>query len=106
MCRKAHGAAFATFARVKANTLRFTTGEEHMVRFRSSPPVQRCFCPSCGSPIVFLYDGMPEAAWLVAGTLDEDPVVRPSSHIFVASKAPWHDITDGLEQHAEYPPDF
>ena len=103
MCRKAHGAAYASFARIEASTLRFTAGEEKMTRFRSSPPVQRCFCPSCGSPIGFLYDEMPEAAWLVAGTLDDDPVIRPSSHIFVADKAPWHEITDELQQYQEYP---
>ena len=103
MCRKSHGAPFATFARVKASTLRFATGEEQLVRYRSSHPVQRCFCPICGSPIVFLFDGMPDAAWIAAGTLDQDPGVKPTSHIFVDSKAPWHDITDNLPQHAEYP---
>ena len=104
MCRKAHGAAFATFATVKAEALRFTSGGEHLVRFHSSPLVQRCFCRSCGSPVLFLYDGLPKVAWVVAGTLDDDPGVRPSAHIFVASRAPWHEITDELEQHPDDPP--
>jgi hypothetical protein len=34
------------------------------------------------------------------GTLDDDPGVRPSLHLFVGSKAPWHDIADALPQHA------
>jgi len=33
--------------------------------------------------------------------LDDDPGVRPESHIFVGSKAPWYDITDDLPQFAE-----
>jgi hypothetical protein len=30
--------------------------------------------------------------------------VRPELHCFVASKAPWFEITDDLPQYAEYPP--
>ena len=32
------------------------------------------------------------------GTLVDDPKVRPSFHMFVGSKAPWHEITDNLPQ--------
>ena len=35
------------------------------------------------------------------GVLDDDPGIRVPCHIFVASKAPWFEITDGLPQHAE-----
>jgi hypothetical protein len=31
-----------------------------------------------------------------AGTLDDDPGLRPQRHIFVDVKAPWFDIADGL----------
>lgn len=37
------------------------------------------------------------------GTLDDDPGIKPSSHIFVGSKAPWFDITDDLPRHKEFP---
>lgn len=39
-----------------------------------------------------------------AGTLDDDPGVRPVVHIFVGSKAPWFDIEDALPQFNEFPP--
>ena len=103
MCRKAHGAAFATFVRVRTSGFRFLTGDNHLVRYRSSPPVERSFCDTCGTPLLFLHDALADTAWLVAGTLDDDPGIRPSSHIFVASKAPWHDITDGITQYRDYP---
>ncbi len=103
MCRKAHGAAFATYVRVQTSGFRFLIGEDNVVRFRSSSKAQRCFCRTCGSPIIFLHDDMPKAAWFFAGTLDGDPGIRPTSHIFVASKAPWHEITDNITQHTEYP---
>ena len=43
-------------------------------------------------------------AALTAGALDTDPGMRPQANIFVASKAPWFDITDALPQFAEMPP--
>ena len=38
------------------------------------------------------------------GTLLDDPGIRPTFHIFVGSKAPWHEITDALPHYAELPP--
>jgi hypothetical protein len=102
-CRKHHGAAFATFVRASASDFTYTCGEDLVKAYRSSPPVRRCFCSVCGSSLVFLFDGMPDAVWVVAGVLDNDPEVRLSSHIFVGSKAPWHEITDDVPQHSEYP---
>jgi hypothetical protein len=40
-----------------------------------------------------------------AGSLDDDPIVRPVVHIHTASKAPWFEITDALPQFAEFPPE-
>jgi hypothetical protein len=103
-CRKAHGAAFSTFARTSKDRLRLLSGDQHLQRFRSSPPVQRSFCGQCGSSLLFEFDALPEAIWVAVGTLDGDPELRPQAHIFVGSKAPWHDITDELPQFKEYPP--
>ena len=103
-CRKAHGAAFATYARAASQTFRFTAGEDRVRRYRSSPPVERAFCGACGSNLLFLFEGLPEAVWIAAGTFDDDPGLRPDAHIFVGSKAPWHEISDGLAQHEAFPP--
>jgi hypothetical protein len=105
MCRKGHGAAFSTFARVSRASLRFLSGAEQLRRFRSSPPVQRSFCGGCGSSLLFEVDALPEVVWVAAGTLDDDPVMRPQAHIFVDSKAPWDCIVDGLPQFPGYPPE-
>ena len=34
----------------------------------------------------------------------DNPPARPELHCFVASKAPWFEITDDLPQYPEYPP--
>jgi hypothetical protein len=41
-----------------------------------------------------------------AGPLEGELGIRPQSHLFVGSKAPWHTITDSLPQHEEYPPEY
>ena len=48
--------------------------------------------------MVNMWDGDPESYGLAMGTLDDDPRVRPSRHIYVASKAPWFEITVELPQ--------
>lgn len=103
MCRKAHGAAFATYARVKRSDFALLAGQEHIATYRSSPGVARTFCRNCGSTLQFVTDARPESFALALGTLDDDPGVRPALHIFAGSKAPWYDITDGLPEHETYP---
>ncbi len=104
MCRKAHGGTFSTYGRIPADTFRFTAGEDSVRRYRSSPQVERSFCGLCGSNLLWRFDELPDLLWVAAGSFDEDPGVRPAGHIFTGSKAPWHEITDGLPQHIEYPP--
>jgi hypothetical protein len=43
-----------------------------------------------------------EYVHVALGSLRDEPSIRPDHHIFVGSKAPWFEITDGLEQHEEY----
>jgi hypothetical protein len=100
MCRKAHGAAFATFARVRAADFRWTAGEELVAGYRSSPHVVRTFCSRCGSNLQWIDDRTPDRRDTALGVLDDAPGVKPSLHIFTADKAPWFEITDRLPQHA------
>jgi hypothetical protein len=103
MCRKAHGAAFATYGRVKMEEFAVLSGQDDIASYQSSEPVTRTFCKKCGSTLQFIVTERPEIFGLALGTLDDDPGVQPSIHIFVDSKAPWFDISDDLPQHAERP---
>ena len=104
MCRKHSGAGFVTAAGVETKEFSWTKGEDLLVRYQSSPGGLRIFCKTCGSTIASS-PADPELGviWVRFGTLDDDPGVRPSSHIFVGSKAPWLEITDKLPQHKEFP---
>lgn len=101
-CRKAHGAAFGTYARVQRADFKLLSGERDIVSYGSSPGVQRTFCGRCGSTLQFVRESKPESFALALGTLDTDPGVRPQQHIFVGSKAPWYEIADQLPQQEEH----
>jgi hypothetical protein len=106
MCRKAHGAAFRTRAAVKKADFKWLAGKDRTTRYESSPGEHRIFCSVCGSNLVTEFDANPEWLGFPLGTLDDDPGVKPQRHIFVGSKAPWHDITDDLPQWQEMPDDM
>ena len=103
MCRKHHGASFATFVAAPFASFEWISGEELVARYKSSEHGERSFCPRCGSVAPLL---MPEAGFAIApaGNLDGDPGIRPQAHMFVASKTPWYTIADSLPQHDAVPP--
>jgi hypothetical protein len=105
MCRKHHGTGFATFVVGPVGSFRWVSGEDQLVRYRSSPSASRTFCRVCGSagPSTLPDYGI---AFAPAGSLEGDLGIKPQSHIFVGSKAPWDAITDDLPQHEAYPPSF
>ena len=80
------------------------SGKDAVRTYRSSEQVERTFCGTCGSRFTFRWSGLPDAVWVAVGLLGDDPALRPQHHMFVGSKAPWHEICDELPQYAEYPP--
>lgn len=105
MCRKHHGAAFATFVSAPLMGFRWLSGEHNIVAYQSSEHGYRYSCRTCGSVTPTLLKKM-DLALLPAGNLAGELDIRPQSHVFVGSKAPWYTITDGLPQHEEFPQEF
>lgn len=102
MCRKAHGAAFATAVGIAAEGFRFTQGKDSITDYASSAELVRRFCSRCGSPV----PAQPRGALMIlnAGTLDDDPGLRLGANIFAADKAPWHEISESVPRFDAYPP--
>ena len=101
MCRKAHGAAFGSYGEIRAESFKLVSGEADIASYESSAGVRRTFCRTCGATLQFITAKRPGMVDLAVGTLDDDPGVKPALHIFVGSKAPWFDISDGLPQRSE-----
>ena len=100
MCRKAHGAPFATYAMGSVEHFRFDQGEEAVTRYESSPGFVRAFCSGCGSVVPHPTPG--SEIDIPVGPLDDDPGMRATCHIFAKWKAPWHPITDSLPRHEAF----
>jgi hypothetical protein len=105
MCRKHHGSAYATFAAAPLMKFRWLAGESNISSYQSSDKGVRSFCRTCGSVTPTLVKEM-DLALVPAGNLQGDLELRPQSHVFVGSKAPWYSIRDALPQHEEYPPEM
>lgn len=103
MCRKLHGAAYATFARVERDRFHWTEGEDALKTYASSETIDRIFCSNCSSPLFAYYKPEPDALYLTMGTIDGNPDRPPAYHMFAGSKAPWHEITDEQPQHDAWP---
>jgi hypothetical protein len=104
-CRLGRSAAHASNVFFKAGGFRWIRGEE-LVRDYALPGAKffgTAFCARCGSevPRVSLER---DVVNVPAGSLDTDPGIEPSAHIYVGSKAPWERISDSIPQFAEMPP--
>lgn len=103
MCRKAHGAAFSTNAVVDTTNLRVVSGAHLLTEYESSPNRRKCFCSRCGSQLFIRRQNRPEITVITLGTLDDAPSVKPTRHVFTASKAPWYEIDETLPRFDVYP---
>lgn len=90
MCRKTHGAAFATYATAATSQLAIENTRDSLRWYRSSATAERGFCTGCGASL-FWRDETREPG-LVAfslGTVDTPLGEVEIRDIFVASKADW-----------------
>ncbi|GLS06210.1 aldehyde-activating protein [Chitiniphilus shinanonensis] len=99
-CRRATGAACKPFAGIEREHLHLMAGADRLMRY-GDDGAHDIRCGQCGS---LLYSVVRDGAFVhvTLGTLLDTPSISPSAHIFVGSKAPWHEITDDLPQHWEF----
>ncbi|MGQ0511718.1 MAG: GFA family protein [Betaproteobacteria bacterium] len=101
ICRRATGAAFKPFGGIEREKLSIVAGGDRLLKYGGEVD-HDVRCAVCGS---FLYSVVLEGRYVHVGlgTLAQAPSLLPTAHIYVGSKAPWHEITDGLPQHDELP---
>ena len=104
-CRRARSAAHATNAAWPLDAFKWVRGEPQVADFKlpEARYFATAFCRRCGSAVPRTSTEL-GVVIVPAGTLDDDPPARASGHIYVGSKASWHEITDSLPQHEESPP--
>ena len=100
-CRKAHGAAYGSYAEFKPENFKWLSGGELVKTFELGEGGY-CFCSNCGSSLAGSWKG--KIVQVTFGTMEGDPEVHPDQHIFVGSKASWDTIADDLPQNEKWPP--
>jgi hypothetical protein len=101
-CRKWSGSAFATGGLVDSEDFKVTSGERFVSYYRKSEETDLGFCSSCGSSL--FSKKLKHGKYVVRlGILNDTPTQRPNIHIFVASKAPWFELTDQFNKFNELP---
>ena len=100
MCRKFHGAAYATIAEARRHHFRWISGEELLKGYTASNGTTRSFCSSCGSSLTFASpDADADLVEIALACFDDEVPVKPDAHIFVASGAKWAAPVDDLPQY-------
>jgi hypothetical protein len=103
MCRRQHGAAFSTYAGLNPEDFSWVAGADLVKTYEIPNGGGWCFCSECGSTLAGTDNG--RVTTITLGTVVGDPGIRPESHIFVGSKACWHEVSDELPQFEERPPE-
>jgi hypothetical protein len=99
-CRLASGAPLVAWATFPASGLRLARGQ--LAQYRSSEPVVRGFCATCGTAITYAHRARPGEVDVALATLDDASSLAPECHIWVSHKLPWVDLGDGLPQFPEW----
>jgi hypothetical protein len=97
MCQRAAGAPVVPWLTVASAALAWTKGEP--VVYRSSEKAERLFCPRCGTQLVFREIALPDRLDVTLASLDDPEAVRPSHHIWTASRIGWFEVADDLPRH-------
>ncbi len=102
MCRKFHGAAFATLGESKIENFHWLQGEQQLKTYLAVNGTRRQFCENCGSSLIFIpANDAGELVEFSLGTLDSEIPLLPDAHIFTRYSADWYEIFDDLPRFAE-----
>jgi hypothetical protein len=101
-CRRAFSGQASAYALVNPAEFTWVTGEELLTSYIGGSGAGLKFCSKCGSTLCGVVDGVVHGVTL--GCVNGDPGVEIRQHIFVASKAPWEVIPEGLTTFEEGPP--
>ena len=104
-CRKFTGSAFASNILVSPKDFKWLSGEEFVGRYEPEDTkyFATCFCKKCGSSLPWLVKTGVSVV-VPAGTLNEDPEIKPIHNIFCGSRATWYTEPHKLPRYEELPP--
>ena len=103
MCRRAHGALFASGGVFNHSAVRITQGEGNLQSYESSAGNYRQFCQTCGCHLFMTVDHIPHEIYVWVASLDEGAhpghPADKEAHILIGSKASWEDLEGKIPQY-------
>jgi hypothetical protein len=101
-CRALTGSAFLPWGEIEREKLRVIEGAGSLTVVGEADAHHAMRCRECASLLYWTARGGTFVR-VPYGSLVDEPALKPTAHMFVGSKAPWHEILDDLPQHDEYP---
>lgn len=104
-CRKFTGSAHSANLLVSPDDFEWLSGKDLVGRYEleDAKHFATSFCTNCGSSLPWL-EKMGKAVIVPAGTLDDDPEIKPLQNIFCNSRAIWYRAASSLPKYDELPP--
>lgn len=103
-CQKFTGSAFGTVVGIPKSTF-LVQGQvsTYSKPGDSGKPIERSFCPNCGSSISDVASMMPDIVMIGVGTLDDAGWVKPAMQIYCDSAQPWVQLGGEMKSFAKMP---
>lgn len=103
-CQKITGTAHASNIIIDPDHFKWIKGENNVGRYElpEAKHFASSFCKKCGSTLPWITQSK-KAMIVPAGTLDNDPTIKPMHNIFYTDKACWYENVDDLVKYDELP---
>jgi len=102
-CRKAFSSQASAYALVKPGEFSWLRGEGLLTTHANKQGVGWQFCSRCGSTLCGIVNSTIHGVTL--GCVNGDPGIELSRHIYVASKASWEILPEGVPLYQEDAPE-
>ena len=106
MCRRAHGAAFASMLLSSKDSLKFIKGSEALKEYYSSEFGVRAFCSECGSRLMNYAKSHSNYMSVALSAVVDECGIKPAANVQVGSKASWYTPAEDIPAFEEFPPDI
>ena len=96
-CRLASAAPSVAWVTVRWTDYTVVAGKP--AAFRSSPPVVRTFCGTCGTQLTYRHDDSADTIDVTTVTLDHSERFAPMHEIWLEDKLPWESLNERLDHY-------
>jgi hypothetical protein len=86
-CRRHSGAPASVFVSFDNDAVTVTEGA--IVKYNSSPGVQRGFCAKCGSTLTCANERLPKETHYYVGAFERAAELKPTGEFFAGERLPW-----------------